>query len=187
MSVQNIPWMNADNIIPQHTSRHFSKIAKKYRDIRTTDSESISVIADKLKNLDTINAADVGCGAGRYDLLLYKYLKDKLRLTCLDASAEMLQSLTAYLTRHDIDSFTAKQSAAETMPFRDSELDCVCTFNAVHHFSLQHFLNESSRVIKKAVISLYIPDSVNKMRETSGGSISPVLMKKKTACIPWIS
>ncbi len=127
---------------------HFSRVAKKYRNLRTTDSEPISVIVDKLKNLDHIEAADVGCGAGRYDLLLYKHLGDKLRLTCLDANAEMLKSLTKYLKEHDISNFSAKQSVAETMPFADSVLDCICTFNAIHHFNLPRFLVESSRVLK---------------------------------------
>jgi ubiquinone/menaquinone biosynthesis C-methylase UbiE len=130
-------------------TRHFSRVAKKYRNLRTTDSEPISLIVDKLKNLDHIEAVDVGCGAGRYDLLFFKYLGDKLQLTCLDANAEMLKALTKYLAKHDISNFSVKQSVAETMPFPDSVLDCVCTFNAIHHFHLSSFINESARVIKK--------------------------------------
>jgi len=148
MSIQNINEMGRENAALKAMGQHFSNIAKKYRNIRTTDSEPISLIADKLKNLDHIEAVDVGCGAGRYDLLLYKYLGDKLRLTCLDANAEMLKSLAKYLAKHDIGNFFVKQSVAETMPFPDSVLDCICTFNAVHHFSLPSFLNESARVMK---------------------------------------
>ena len=127
--------------------RHFSKIAKKYRHLRTTDSEPISVIVDKLKNLYHVEAVDVGCGAGRYDLLLLKHLGDRLNLTCLDANAEMLKSLVKYLKEQDISNFSARQSVAENMPFKDNSLDCVCTFNAVHHFSLPGFLAESARVV----------------------------------------
>ncbi len=136
------------NSVPQTMSRHFSRIAKKYRNLRTTDSEPISIIVSKLNNLDHIEAVDVGCGAGRYDLLLYKHLGDKLQLTCLDANLEMLKALAKYLAKHDINNFSVKHSAAETMPFADSVLDCVCTFNAIHHFDLSRFLVESSRVIK---------------------------------------
>jgi ubiquinone/menaquinone biosynthesis C-methylase UbiE len=148
MIAQNVRGMGSENTAPKAMDQHFSKVAKKYRNIRTTDSEPISLIVDKLKNLNHIEAVDVGCGAGRYDLLLYKYLGDKLRLTCLDANAEMLKSLSKYLAKHDIGNFSVKQSVAETMPFADSLLDCVCTFNAIHHFDLPGFLNESARVIK---------------------------------------
>jgi ubiquinone/menaquinone biosynthesis C-methylase UbiE len=148
MLSQNAHEMDKENIVPKVMGKHFSKVAKKYRNIRTTDSEPISLIVDKMKNLEHIEAVDVGCGAGRYDLLLYKHLGDKLRLTCLDANAEMLESLTEYLAKHDIDNFSVKQSVAETMPFSDNALDCICTFNAIHHFNLPRFLIESARVLK---------------------------------------
>jgi ubiquinone/menaquinone biosynthesis C-methylase UbiE len=148
MSAQNLNEMEWEKPASKAMNKHFSKVAKKYRNLRATDSEPISVIVDKLENRDHIEAVDVGCGAGRYDLLLYKHLGDKLRLTCLDANAEMLKSLSKYLAKHDIDNFSVKQSVAETMPFADGVLDCVCTFNAVHHFDLPRFLIESARVLK---------------------------------------
>jgi len=141
-------WTEPEHIIPKPIDRHFSQIAKKYRNLRTTDSEPVSVIVDKLQNMQHVEAVDVGCGDGRYDLLLYKHLGDKLNLTCLDANGEMLQSLSAYLIKNDITNFSARRSAAETMPFNDSALDCLMTFNAVHHFDLPRFLKESARVIK---------------------------------------
>jgi ubiquinone/menaquinone biosynthesis C-methylase UbiE len=140
--------MKFENTRPNAMDTHFSKIAKKYRQLRTTDSEPVSVIIDKIKNLNRIEAVDVGCGAGRYDLLLFKHLGEKLNLTCLDANAEMLKSLEKYLKKQDIRNFSATQSLAENMPFHNSSLDCVCTFNAVHHFSLPDFLAESARVVK---------------------------------------
>ena len=148
VSTEDARWMESDNAVPKKMDRHFSKIAKKYRNLRTTDSEPVSVIVDKLKYLAHIEAVDVGCGDGRYDLLLYKHLGDSLNLTCLDANEEMLKNLSAYLTKNDIVNFSAKRSNAETMPFRDNCMDCIMTFNAVHHFDLPRFLKESSRVLK---------------------------------------
>jgi ubiquinone/menaquinone biosynthesis C-methylase UbiE len=148
MSVKDNNRMESAGAVPGPANQHFSKIAKKYRQLRTTDSEPVSVIIDKLKNLEHVEAVDVGCGAGRYDLLLLKHLGDRLNLTCLDANTEMLKSLEQYLQKHDIHNFAAKQSVAENMPFKDNALDCVCTFNAVHHFSLPGFLSESARVAK---------------------------------------
>lgn len=148
MSAKKNRKMASDNTVPEPVNKHFTRVAKKYRQLRITDSEPVSVIIDKLKNLDHIEAVDVGCGAGRYDLLLLKNLGDRLNLACLDANTEMLKSLEKYLKEHDISNFSARQSVAENMPFKDSTLDCVCTFNAVHHFSLPGFLTESARVVK---------------------------------------
>lgn len=127
---------------------HFSRIANRYRYLRTTDSEPIILIVNKLKNLAHIEAADVGCGAGRYDLLLCRYLGDKLRLTCVDANVDMLEALDKYLIRHGISIFTLMRSGAEHLPFPNNALDCVCTFNAIHHFNLPDFLHESARILK---------------------------------------
>jgi tRNA (cmo5U34)-methyltransferase len=180
MVAQSMDGMNSDSTLKKIFSRHFSSVAKKYRNLRTTDSEPISLIVDKLKSLDHIEAVDVGCGAGRYDLLLYKYLGDKLRLTCLDANAEMLKALTEYLTKHDINSFSVKCSEAETMPFQNSELDCVCTFNAVHHFHLSRFLNESARVLKKGGY-LFIYTRLREQNERNiWGQYFPQFQEKET-------
>ncbi len=56
------------------THHHFSRIAHKYRDVRTTDLEPVLLIKKKLQKLTEIIAADVGCGAGRYDIKLFDHL-----------------------------------------------------------------------------------------------------------------
>lgn len=165
---------------PLAMDKHFSRVAKKYRNLRTTDSEPISLIVDKLKNLEYIEAVDVGCGAGRYDLLLFKYLGDKLRLTCLDANTEMLKSLTKYLDKHDINNYSVKRSTAETMPLRDNSMDCVCTFNAIHHFNLTGFLDESVRVMK-SVGYLFVYTRLREQNEKNiWGQYFPQFNEKET-------
>ena len=67
MYAQNSNEMGWEDTTLKAMSQHFSNVAKKYRNLRTTDSEPISLIVDKLKNLDHVEAVDVGCGAGRYD------------------------------------------------------------------------------------------------------------------------
>jgi len=130
------------------TDRHFSGIARRYRQLRTTDIEPILYIKGTLKELRRIVAADVGCGAGRYDLELFENLGDKLHLSCLDSNREMLEQLNEYLCRHKIRDFRTVESPAETLPLEDGSLDCVFTFNAVHHFDFSRFLKEASRVLK---------------------------------------
>jgi ubiquinone/menaquinone biosynthesis C-methylase UbiE len=148
MSDENFHEMGRDNTVFKSMQKHFSDVARKYRNLRTTDSEPVTLIVNKLYNLESIEAVDVGCGTGRYDILLYRYLGDRLKLTCLDANADMLKNLSTYLTRQDIRNFSTKCSTAETMPFPNNTLDCIFTFNAIHHFDLPRFLSESARVIR---------------------------------------
>ena len=81
---------------------HFSMIAQKYKDLRTTDLLSLSVIKKKLENLTEIEAADVGCGVGRYDVKLFQYLGERLYLTCIDSNENMLNELAKDLRDHSI-------------------------------------------------------------------------------------
>ena len=128
--------------------QHFSKIAHKYHQIRTTDVEPIKFIARRIRNLKQIEAIDIGCGAGRYDLLLFQYLRPRLRLTCADSNSDMLNSLVTNFTNHGITDFTTVNANAENIPSQDNTYDCVLTFNAIHHFNLREFIRESARILK---------------------------------------
>jgi len=59
---------------------HFSKIVGQYANLRTTDIEPIIFIKNQLINKTKIHAADIGCGAGRYDLKLCQYLNKEILL-----------------------------------------------------------------------------------------------------------
>lgn len=128
---------------------HFSTIAHKYRDLRTTDLEPILFIKKKLQKLQKVEAVDVGCGVGRYSSKIFQYLGDKLYLHCTDSNEKMLEQLKEYFTQHKIKNFQIKKAFADNLPFENDSLDCILTFNAVHHFKLLKFLKESSRILKK--------------------------------------
>jgi len=127
---------------------HFAKVAGVYREMRTTDEEPILHIRDQLAGRPAVTAADVGCGAGRYDLLLFRHLPD-LRLACLDVNQEMLTQLSRHLERNGINDFETINASVEELAFEDESLDCVFTFNAVHHFDAPLFLAKAGRAIKK--------------------------------------
>ena len=127
---------------------HFSRVAHKYKDLRTTDLEPILFIKKKLQDLTKIEAVDVGCGTGRYDVKLYDYLGERLYLTCIDENNSMLNELTKNLTEHKIKNFKAIKSPAENLPLPANSLDSIFTFNALHHFRLLDFFKEASRVLK---------------------------------------
>lgn len=130
----------------QTMHRHFSQVASAYRQIRTTDMEPIQFIADTLKDRVQIKAADVGCGEGRYDLLLFQHL-NRLHLTCIDVNQSMLKQVTDYLTQNDISDFKTITADGKDFPLEDNSMDCIFTFNAIHHFDFVRFIGNSGRVI----------------------------------------
>ncbi len=127
---------------------HFSKIAHSYRDLRTTDLEPLLFIQKKLQRKSKIVAADIGCGTGRYDLQLFQHHGKKLFLYCIDTNKEMLKHLKDFLVKHKIRNFKTTKAVAGKLPLKDNSLDCIFTFNAIHHFKILHFLEESSRTLK---------------------------------------
>src|SRR3989338_10098598 len=127
---------------------HFSKIAHRYRDLRTTDLEPIFFIKKKLQRHPKIAAADISCGAGRYDLKLFQYLGKKLFLYCCDANLVMLKQLKEFLKKHKIRNFKTIKTLANKISLKNDSLDCIFTFNAIHHFEVSHFLRKSSLILK---------------------------------------
>ncbi len=120
--------------------RHFSHIADRYRSLRMTDAEPIGLITKYLNLLPKVSAADVGCGTGRYSLKLFKQINSRLNLYCIDSNREMLAKLDEHLSLHDIDNYQAVISVGAKLPIQDNSLECVLTFNAVHHFATHDFL-----------------------------------------------
>ncbi|OQX51965.1 MAG: hypothetical protein B5M53_09895 [Candidatus Cloacimonas sp. 4484_209] len=131
---------------------HFSNIARKYAVLRTTDIAPIQFINDRLSHLDgtgRIFAADIGCGAGRYDIQLYSHIGERLFLTCIDENEYMLHALIENFQLNKIENYRVVNAKAEILPLADASLNCVFSFNAIHHFELELFLNEVSRILKK--------------------------------------
>jgi len=126
---------------------HFSQLASRYRDLRTTDAEPIAFIGETLKYLPEVKAADVGCGDGRYDLLLFQHLNN-LHLSCIDTNIPMLEHVSDYLTKHNITRFETIQAVAEDFPLKNNSMDCVLTFNAIHHFDFLKFIEKAAEMIK---------------------------------------
>ena len=127
---------------------HFSKIATVYRDLRTTDMEPIFLIINILQEFSSFKGADVGCGCGRYVEELFRFLGDKLYLTCVDENENMLRQLEMNLVEKNIQKFETLRAPANNLQLGSNSLDFIVTFNAVHHFDLVGFLNESARTLK---------------------------------------
>ncbi len=133
---------------------HFSKIAPIYSQVRTIDYELINYITKKLAFKQTIVAADIGCGDGRYSIKLIEKLRNRLSLTCVDVNYEMLQQISKISS--NFQNLQTKQAIAEELPFADNSLDCIFSFNAIHHFKINEFAKECNRVLKNnGVLFIY--------------------------------
>jgi len=127
---------------------HFLHIAPRYQQLRTTDLGPILFITNKLQDLPKVHAADIGCGAGRYSLKFVQHLGEKCHLFCLDNNREMLRHLKEHFVKNNVTNFTPIRSDSHKIPLQTDSLDCVMSFNAIHHFSLPDFMREVSRVLK---------------------------------------
>ncbi len=123
-------------------SRHFTEVSSVYRDVRTTDPEPVARIATELRGSAGVKGADIGCGDGRYDLLLFQAIPG-LRLTCVDANAAMLRHAAQLLSGTGFDAFDIRRSRVEDLVLEPGAYRFVCSFNAVHHFDFPDFLRTS--------------------------------------------
>lgn len=85
--------MKTRQAVTTDTIDHFSTIASRYNDLRTTDPEVVDFVTDVLPADGHLLAVDVGCGSGRYDIELLKQAGNRISLTCLDFTVEMLRAL----------------------------------------------------------------------------------------------
>ncbi len=128
---------------------HFSRIAGQYAHLRTTDIEPILFLKNRLKNKAKINAADIGCGTGRYDLKLCEYLDSRLYLICIDNNKNMLKEIAKQLNSEQKRRWCLVNAFSESLPIASDSLNCIFSFNALHHFNLSNFFDEASRILKK--------------------------------------
>jgi len=157
---------------------HFSQIAKKYRHVRTTDIEPIIHIKNTIGNLSQVRGADIGCGDGRYDLLLLQHI-DNLHLTCIDINEEMLQEASRYLKSHGISSFVTLKADANDFHLEDGSMDCIFTFNAIHHFDVRNFFENTGRALRKDGL-IFIYTRLRSQNERGiWGRYFPMFMEKE--------
>lgn len=160
-------------------NRHFSNVAPKYRELRTTDEQPILEIKKVLGHKHKFVGADIGCGAGRYDLQLFKALKNNLYLYCIDYNEEMLLHLKTFLKNNKIKDFRTIKSSANKLPFQESYLDFIMTFNAIHHFKVHNFLVEAEKSLKKGGYLFIYTRTRTQNKKSVWGNYFPHFNKKE--------
>ena len=129
-------------VTPTDMDRHFTEVSSVYRDVRTTDRDPVERIAVELNDLPHPKGVDIGCGDGRYDLLMFETIGE-LHLTCIDVNRAMLEQAHQLLSANEIDAFETRQSTVEELELEAGAYDFVSSFNAVHHFDFPEFLRKS--------------------------------------------
>ena len=124
------------------TNQHFTEVAPVYRGVRTTDREPVDRIAANLENLRRPKGADIGCGDGRYDLLMLETIPG-LHLSCIDANRAMLDQARDLLADNGFDGFETRQSTVESLALEPNAYDVVTSFNAVHHLDFRRNVRKS--------------------------------------------
>jgi ubiquinone/menaquinone biosynthesis C-methylase UbiE len=171
------PAMNSDY---QHRN-HFRAIAPRYRDLRLTDEQPIACIAQHLRPVPAIEATDIGCGTGRYTRLLSQYLSDRpLHMYCIDYSSAMLRQLQVHFAEHGLQPPITIKASAMYVPLKTESLNCIFTFNAIHHFVLAEFLHESARILRAGGYLFVYTRSRTQNSRTIWGTQFPLFASKET-------
>jgi len=177
MLVHTVGKNTATHTVESLMSDHFTRLASFYSQFRTFDHEAINYITKKLAPMSNIAAADIGCGDGRYSIKLIEKLRNRLSLTCVDNNYEMLQQISKISS--NFKNLQTKQAFAEKLPFDDNSLDCIFSFNAIHHFKINEFAKECNRILKNNGL-LFIYTRLKDQNESNiWGKFFPDFSKKE--------
>ncbi len=163
----------------QKMDAHFSRVAGLYSDIRRTDREPVDFIRDAIDGADRIMGTDIGCGSGRYSALLLECLEG-LFLTCADANRTMLDELTRSFDDNGIEHFKTVHARVEDLDLEDGSLDCVFSFNAVHHFDFPVFTMTMRDSLKPGGHGFVYTRTPEQNRQTIWGRYFPGFLEKET-------
>jgi len=125
---------------------HFSRLASVYNGLRTTDAAPVRIIAKTLAGQRVERCVDVGCGSGRYSLLLMSAFPG-LHVTCCDINRAMLDEAGRYLSVHGQTRFDLRLADAESLRLSDARFDFIASFNAIHHFDPVAFLARAAGLL----------------------------------------
>lgn len=125
---------------------HFEHVAPVYTNNRTTDLAPIEYIGAQLSLSPLLRGIDFGCGSGRYALALTRALPS-LQLVCVDRCKRMLTTFYTALSWRDQKQHHLLQADASNPGIQEQTMDCVFSFNAIHHLDLARFLMSAHHLL----------------------------------------
>ena len=125
---------------------HFEHVAPVYTNNRTTDLAPIEYIGPQLSLSRPLRGIDFGCGSGRYALALTRALPS-LQLVCVDRCKRMLTTFYTALSWRDQKQHHLLQADASNPGIQEQTMDCVFSFNAIHHLDLARFLMSAHHLL----------------------------------------
>ena len=158
-----IPTLNVE--IPSSTDRerkrtramklrnHFTEVSSQYKSLRELDLHAVHVISEALainQRRPTVQLLDVGTGEGRYLEAVSQSLSALLANRVFPIGVDLAPAmLTQARIRNSHVGLRAQYlvSTGEMLPFQTASCDAITCFNAVHHFDLDRFISEASRVL----------------------------------------
>ena len=161
-------------------TNYSEKLASRYRTLRMTDSEPVDFALENIKPSGVVQAADMGCGVGRYAKLILEGLDEKIFLNCFDTNEYMLDQLKSYLTSGGFENFSAKVADAREVPLEGGFLDAVFCFNSVHHIGIVGLLQEVSRTLKTGGKVFIYTRSRAQNHRTVWGRYFPLFRRKES-------
>jgi ubiquinone/menaquinone biosynthesis C-methylase UbiE len=136
-------------------SNHFTEVSSHYDQFRELDVRAVHIISEVLaaaidQRRPVVRLLDVGTGEGRYLDAVSDSLSASLANRVLPVGVDLSPAmLTQAHVRNRRVGLSAEYlvSASERLPFLTATCDAVTSFNAVHHFDLDRFVSEASRVL----------------------------------------
>ncbi len=173
-----------EEIQKQTMEEHFRSLASNYREVRTTDRAPIRYIASKLDRREPLSLAEIGCGTGRYGLELLKRVP-RASLMAIDHCKNMLEELRRAADDSGFNgSVKTIEAPAEKLPLEKESVDHLLTFNAIHHFDLEKFLREASRVLQTAGTLFVYTRTPQQNQENIWGRFFPHFHSKENRLHP---
>ena len=136
-------------------SNHFTEVSSQYDQFRELDVRAVHIISEAIvvaidQRRPVVRLLDVGTGEGRYLDAVSESLSASLANRVLPIGVDLSPAmLTQAHIRNSHVGLSAEYlvSASERLPFLTASCDAITSFNAVHHFDLDRFVSEASRVL----------------------------------------
>ena len=191
-----IPTLNVE--IPSGTDRerkrtramklrnHFTEVSSQYKSLRELDLHAVHVISEALainQRRPTVQLLDVGTGEGRYLEAVSQSLSALLANRVFPIGVDLAPAmLTQARIRNSHVGLRAQYlvSTGEMLPFQTASCDAITCFNAVHHFDLDRFISEASRVLVPSGQLVLYTRTPEQNRRTIWGRYFPEFATRET-------